>query len=1073
MVSNWLRLPLHRQLIPESRPGSRARVRLARLHLEVLEDRTLPSTVGVYDLQDPNQLSIAPAILGNPNVDGIALRSFWNHLEPAHGVYDWTVLDQPLAQSTAAGKSVSLSVTAGIQTPAWVYAEGAAPFPYTDSSGASQVIPIPWDPVYLADWKEFVQAAGERYASNPAVVQVKLTGLNRETQEVLLPKGAADLPHWQSVGYTSTKVYDAWVGIVDTFAHAFPNQQLAIIIVPNGLPDIDNRGQVVSGAGEDLVRTLINDGIARYGAPQFVVQNSGLSDFYVSSEVVAAASQVDTGYQMLWVVTGDPLYRMSGGIPMDPATVLQIADDNGIAAGARYLEIYRQDIANPDLYAVVASAHDQLTHSLSGLPGAPVLALPAVSDSDVQLTWTPRPANADGFTVQRSDHGPDNFRVIATVTSPGFRDPNLPPGNYYYRVQAFNSQGTSPYSNSANTVIGPTSPFTDHSDGFADTADLRLNNGTAVAGTRLRLTDGGSNEARTAWTTGKVPVLSFSTSFLLQDQSVQGSADGVTFAIQNNDAAQVGLFGGGLGYQGIGHSVAVMFDLYSGGSHESTTKVLINGSADMTGAIDMGAFGVVLGGNHPLRIDLEYDGTQLTLSETVTDTVNGNTFQHIYTGLNIPQIVGGTTAYVGFTGATGGETSIQDILAWSGRFLDPVQPVSHVSLSAANGITGTPLALTVAARDVFNNIKSDYRGTVHFTSSDPQATLPDDYTFSDADNGDHVFTDLILRTAGTQLISAQDTALAYLSGSTAVDITAGATQLEISYPAEVTAGSLRLFTITAQDAFGNIATTYRGTVHLSSSDGQALLSPDATFTADDNGTHLFAAVFFAAGPQMLTATDTHSGAIVGTETITVDPAAASRLAVSGFPSPTPAGAIEHLTVTAVDPYGNVATGYMGTVTFSSSDSQGLLQSAYPFTAADAGRHQFAAVLLTAGTQSITVTDTVGNLSGTQNGIVVTAGPAVSFLVEAPTNIPAGTPFILTIVAVDRFGNVVTDYDGTVSLSTSDPDAGVFLPANYTFQPSDDGVVRLAVILHTGGEQTITVTDTADDLLTGTLTVTIV
>src|SRR5260370_15988267 len=37
---------------------------------------------------------------------------------------------------------------------------------------------------------------------------------------------------------------------------------------------------------EALVRGLISQGIARYGAPQFVVQNSGLSDFYVSSEVL-------------------------------------------------------------------------------------------------------------------------------------------------------------------------------------------------------------------------------------------------------------------------------------------------------------------------------------------------------------------------------------------------------------------------------------------------------------------------------------------------------------------------------------------------------------------------------------------------------------------------------------------------------------------------------------------------------------------------------------------------------------------------------------------------------------------
>src|SRR5260370_3918317 len=114
----------------------------------------------------------------------------------------------------------------------------------------------------------------------------------------------------------------------------------------------------------------------------------------------------------------------------------------------------------------------------------------------------------------------------------------MPPGNYYYRLRAFNSQGKSLSSHVANVVIGPTSPFTDHSAGFADHNDLQLNNGAAVVGTRLRLTDGAGNEARTAWTTTKVGVLNFSVSFILQDQSVQGSADGATFAVQNNDPNQ-------------------------------------------------------------------------------------------------------------------------------------------------------------------------------------------------------------------------------------------------------------------------------------------------------------------------------------------------------------------------------------------------------------------------------------------------------------------------------------------------------------------------------------------------------
>src|SRR5262249_29713997 len=147
-------------------------------------------------------------------------------------------------------------------------------------------------------------------------------------------------------------------------------------------------------------------------------------------------------------------------------------------------------------------------------------------------------------------NGLNNFQVIGTATGPRFTDTNVPSGNHYYRVRAFNSQGNSPYTNTANLVVGPTSPFTDHSAGFANNSDLQLNGGPTIVNTHLRLTDGNNNEARTAWTKTKVGIQNFSTSYIMQDQGVNGAADGSVFAIQTNDPNQVGGGGGGLGYTG-------------------------------------------------------------------------------------------------------------------------------------------------------------------------------------------------------------------------------------------------------------------------------------------------------------------------------------------------------------------------------------------------------------------------------------------------------------------------------------------------------------------------------------------
>jgi hypothetical protein len=61
----------------------------------------------------------------------------------------------------------------------------------------------------------------------------------------------------------------------------------------------------------------------------------------------------------------------------------------------------------------------------------------------------------------------------------------------------------------------------------------------------------------------------------------------------------------------------------------------------------------------------------------------------------------------------------------------------------------------------------------------------------------------------------------------------------------------------------------------------------------------------------------------------------------------------------VDAHGNVATGYTGTVHFSSPDSSATLPGNYTFTTADNGVHTFSRVKLRKrGLQTITALDTV-------------------------------------------------------------------------------------------------------------------
>jgi hypothetical protein len=92
---------------------------------------------------------------------------------------------------------------------------------------------------------------------------------------------------------------------------------------------------------------------------------------------------------------------------------------------------------------------------------------------------------------------------------------------------------------------------------------------------------------------------------------------------------------------------------------------------------------------------------------------------------------------------------------------------------------------------------------------------------------------------------------------------------------------------------------------------------------------------------------------------------------------------------------------------------------------------------------------------------VQAAPAVAFQVIAPASATSGTPFDVTVIAVDPYANTDTNYTGTVTFSTSDGDTGVMLPPDDTFQPSDAGMATFpgGVTLITGGDQTLTATDT--------------
>src|SRR5262249_5042489 len=182
--------------------------------------------------------------------------------------------------------------------------------------------------------------------------------------------------------------------------------------------------------------------------------------------------------------------------------------------------------------------------------------------------------------------------------------------------------------------------------------------------------------------------------------------------------------------------------------------------------------------------------------------------------------------------------------------------------------------------------------------------------------------------------------------------TGGAVGFTISAPTQATAGGNVSVTVTAVDALGNPVPGFLGTVDLDNTPAGSTalnLSGQYTFTAADNGRHTFLfSNLTQAGAYTLSTFAVGMPSV--TAAVTVTPAAPAQF-VFATPAAVTAGTPFSCTITAEDKFGNVETGYAGTVHFSAStaDAQAILPADYTFTAADAGTHTFTATLF--GTQS--------------------------------------------------------------------------------------------------------------------------
>jgi uncharacterized repeat protein (TIGR01451 family) len=386
--------------------------------------------------------------------------------------------------------------------------------------------------------------------------------------------------------------------------------------------------------------------------------------------------------------------------------------------------------------------------------------------------------------------------------------------------------------------------------------------------------------------------------------------------------------------------------------------------------------------------------------------------------------------------------------------------LDHYTIAVpADALAGVPFNVTVTAKDHSGATINDFGGTVILTATDPKGSVPPTLTLS-AGTGTFSVT---FDTAGIQTIVATDAATASLmvQGSVTIHAAAASQLVFTQQPTNTLPGApfLPPVSVAALDTFGNVATSDSSdviNVALDNNTAGAKLT-GTTSVKLVNGVATFPNLQLSTAGTGFTLAASAAG-LPAVLSSPFDVAAVAKFAVTTNPAnltTATAGTAVSVMVKAVDAKGQVVPNYGGTVHFSSSDPHAQLPADSTLTN---GQATFTVTLKTAGARTISVAD-LGKPSITgalAKPITVTPAAVDGLTVSSSATTAAGQQEMVTVSAVDAFGNVNPGYRGTVTLSSTDPAAQ--LAGHHTFTAKDAGKHGFAVTFKTAGLQTITAVD---------------
>lgn len=207
-------------------------------------------------------------------------------------------------------------------------------------------------------------------------------------------------------------------------------------------------------------------------------------------------------------------------------------------------------------------------------------------------------------------------------------------------------------------------------------------------------------------------------------------------------------------------------------------------------------------------------------------------------------IVSGSSVIFGIT-ATSPSTSGNYLWSWTaGTATGTVTttigqaPVSYFVISGvpATSNAGNSIKFNVRAYGNDNQIKTDYTGTITFSSTDINAILPSDYTFKSSDYGSKDFA-IIFKSSGSQSFTIKDSSAAVSKTSISTQVNLGtATAIGIMPESkQISVGGKIQFSVVASDNYNNLFdVTKTSTITIDKKAGGSWNG--STFTSQNDGT---------------------------------------------------------------------------------------------------------------------------------------------------------------------------------------------------------------------------------------------